>query len=219
MANGHTNERRSGILAAAQRVFEAHGYAATTMEAVAVESGISKGSIYNYFNSKQELFYQLLTDAVAAGQADSQAVLERDIPAQAKIDLMLDQWYQQLGYHLRISRLVLEYWATAAREHQGQLADSFKQMYRYWREQFCQIISKGIDGGEFSGDYDLTVAASLILAMLDGIMVQSMLDIGINVNPQFLDGLKRAIRVALSAKDDKISHAVCGNRGSNHGKQ
>ncbi len=65
MADGNqAANRRAEILASAQKVFDAHGYAATTVEAVAEGAGIAKGSIYNYFESKQELFRAVFTEAL-----------------------------------------------------------------------------------------------------------------------------------------------------------
>jgi AcrR family transcriptional regulator len=67
--------RRQSILAAAEKVFGDCGYAATTMEAVADKAGISKGSIYNYFKNKHDLFKSLFTGAFQIVQDESLAVL------------------------------------------------------------------------------------------------------------------------------------------------
>ena len=57
-------DRRQAIIAAAQEAFDAHGYAATTIDEVAAKAGISKGNIYNYFRSKEELFEQVFVNVV-----------------------------------------------------------------------------------------------------------------------------------------------------------
>ncbi|MGH9186536.1 MAG: TetR/AcrR family transcriptional regulator [Acidimicrobiales bacterium] len=53
-------QRREQILAAAKRVFAATGYHATTMADVADAAGVSYGSIYWYFDSKDALFHALM---------------------------------------------------------------------------------------------------------------------------------------------------------------
>ena len=50
------DERRDGILDVARDCFLADGYAATSMSAIAARLGGSKGTLYNYFKSKEELF-------------------------------------------------------------------------------------------------------------------------------------------------------------------
>ena len=49
-------QRQAEILDAANRVFSKHGFAKTTVDQVAVEAGLGKGTIYQYFKSKKELF-------------------------------------------------------------------------------------------------------------------------------------------------------------------
>jgi TetR/AcrR family transcriptional regulator, mexJK operon transcriptional repressor len=48
-------ERRAAIIQLALRHFLAHGYEATSMSAIAKEMGGSKGTLWSYFNSKEEL--------------------------------------------------------------------------------------------------------------------------------------------------------------------
>ncbi|KQW71420.1 hypothetical protein ASE17_00515 [Phenylobacterium sp. Root77] len=50
------DERRDGILDVARDCFLADGYAATSMSTIASRLGGSKGTLYNYFKSKEELF-------------------------------------------------------------------------------------------------------------------------------------------------------------------
>lgn len=193
-------ERRKAILAAAVRAFDASGYVATTMESVAVEAGISKGSIYNYFTSKHDLFQQVFAATVAMAEADAAPLLEGSGSAVEKLDKLLDFWSRRLEYHRRIGRLVLECWATAAREQQGQVAEAYRQAYGRWRDRIAAVLAQGAARGEFGRQFDSPLAASLILAIMDGIEIQCILDVGIDVSEEFLAGLKRGIFIALAAK-------------------
>ena len=49
-------ERPAELLAAALELFVEHGYAATRLEDVARAAGVSKGTLYLYFDSKEALF-------------------------------------------------------------------------------------------------------------------------------------------------------------------
>ena len=201
MVTTNSSERRTGILAAAERVFDASGYAATTMETVAAEAGISKGSIYNYFTSKHDLFQQVFAATTAMAEADAAPLLEGSGPAIEKLDKLLDFWSQRLEYHRRIGRLVLEFWATAAREQQGQLAAGLAKDYARWRQRLEGVIAQGIASGEFSPDLLPPVAASLVMAVLDGLMVQAIMGVGVDANAEFLDSLKQAI-LSLAVRRD-----------------
>ncbi len=58
--------RREAILNVAQRSFLERGYAATTMNAIAAELGGSKGTLWSYFPSKEQLFAAVLDRATAS---------------------------------------------------------------------------------------------------------------------------------------------------------
>src|SRR5580693_595099 len=55
-------ERREAIMAVAREVFFEHGYTGTSMSAIAARLGGSKGTLYNYFKSKEELFEAQIRD-------------------------------------------------------------------------------------------------------------------------------------------------------------
>lgn len=58
--------RRSAILLAAARLFGKQGYDATTIDDIARDIGLTKGCIYYYFLSKEDIFYQIRTTAIRA---------------------------------------------------------------------------------------------------------------------------------------------------------
>lgn len=74
LANGATaaKSKQSGrmeeILTCAANLFYKKGYHVTTIEDLANEVGMLKGSLYYYIKSKEDLLYQLLLDVIVAGQ-------------------------------------------------------------------------------------------------------------------------------------------------------
>jgi AcrR family transcriptional regulator len=57
-------QRRDQIVQAAVKLFAAHGYARTTTRDIAREAGISEGTIYRYFESKQDLLFSFIASTV-----------------------------------------------------------------------------------------------------------------------------------------------------------
>ncbi|MHB8458379.1 MAG: helix-turn-helix domain-containing protein, partial [Acidimicrobiales bacterium] len=53
--------RRQDILASAKQVFAERGYHATTIADIACTAGLSYGSIYWYYDSKETLFLELMS--------------------------------------------------------------------------------------------------------------------------------------------------------------
>jgi TetR/AcrR family transcriptional regulator, mexJK operon transcriptional repressor len=67
--NARSDRRRRAILDVARETFLKEGYAAASMSEIAARLGGSKGTLYNYFRSKEELFAAFMDDACRA-QAD-----------------------------------------------------------------------------------------------------------------------------------------------------
>jgi TetR/AcrR family transcriptional regulator, transcriptional repressor of aconitase len=59
------SERREHILAAARRCFAEHGYEGATVVRLEEATGLSRGAIFNYFGSKEELFVELAVQDTA----------------------------------------------------------------------------------------------------------------------------------------------------------
>ncbi len=76
-------DRRAAIVEIALRNFLAHGYEATSMSAIAKEMGGSKGTLWNYFSSKEELLAAVIDAASAVFQTWMAEILDtrKDIRA------------------------------------------------------------------------------------------------------------------------------------------
>jgi TetR/AcrR family transcriptional regulator len=78
-------DHRARILAAAARLFAMHGYAATTMNDVAAECGLSKATLYHYVSDKHELLAMLALAHVQRLQALVDEVLALGLPSAERL--------------------------------------------------------------------------------------------------------------------------------------
>jgi AcrR family transcriptional regulator len=76
-----TEEKRREIMAAARGILRAKGYAETSMAEIAARLGGSKGTLYSYFSSKEELFVAVMLDMAArsAGALHDELEQSRDM--------------------------------------------------------------------------------------------------------------------------------------------
>lgn len=190
--------RQREILQAAQKVFDARGYAATTMDAVAAEAGISKGSIYNYCRNKHDLFVQVFSEVIAGQEAETRELVQQGMTATEKIQRLLEFWSERMAQYQQLGRLMLEFWATAAREESdGEMAGWFAEMYARWRSLVADIVRLGVASGEFRVDGDAKVVASMILGVMDGVLVHRILGMLPQSDERFVDALKQEILSGL----------------------
>ncbi len=190
-------DRRTQILAAAAKVFNEHGFAGATVDEVASQANISKGSVYNYFKSKQDLFVQVFTESFTQDEQEMASHLTEPTTTAGKIDMVFDEWYGRFGKYTQEGALVLEFWLWAARQGDSVLTETFHNLYVRWRERISAIITEGLANGELRADLDPQIAATTIMASMDGLVLQGILGVGLTIDDDFIARLKRGFRSAL----------------------
>ncbi len=83
---------RDLIVDTALRLFRERGYDATTMRAIAAEAGVSVGSAYYYFASKEQLIQAYYDQAQSAHEAASREILARERAFAARLHGVLSAW-------------------------------------------------------------------------------------------------------------------------------
>ncbi len=80
------NEKRIQIIRAADKRFAKHGLNKTTLDEIARDLRIGKATLYHYFESKEQLFYQTISWEVEQYLQTSQTTLEnKDIPIATRL--------------------------------------------------------------------------------------------------------------------------------------
>jgi AcrR family transcriptional regulator len=175
--------KRQELVQAAVEVFATKGFRGASMEDIAVRANIGKGTIYEYFRTKEELFKacfdwfgQVTTREIIAATANHTRPLDQlRAVARASIEV-IDQ-------HIEFYPLTLEIWAMASTGPQREcLSASLKQMYTHFRALIADIIRRGQEEGDFRIDIDVNTISIMLTGLVDGIVIQSYFDKEIKVN-------------------------------------
>lgn len=143
--------RPQELLDAALSLFAQHGYAQTRLDDVASQAGVSKGTVYLYFASKQDLF-----EAVVHAQADLwlSAISQQALPEDQSTEQALRQflgwgWDQFLASKLyMIARVVL-----AESNNFPQLARAYlKEVMGPIHSHLLAVLERGVARGEVTGE-------------------------------------------------------------------
>jgi AcrR family transcriptional regulator len=90
--------RPAELLAAALDVFVARGYAGTRLDDVAQRAGVSKGTLYLYFENKQELFKAVVRENLVRNIDDGLAeVRDWTGATDALLRYLLHEWWRRIG--------------------------------------------------------------------------------------------------------------------------
>lgn len=160
-----TDERTSQIITAAEDVFTKKGFAEARMDDIAEETGLSKGTLYNYFKSKDDLIIAIL-DRIF--QREFKAFEQIDLStmnATETINLFVDTVAKDIKLMLRLMPVAYEFLALAFRNKTVQKA--LKVYVNRYMDILVPIIQSGIDSGEFK-EVDPKEVAIAMGAILEG---------------------------------------------------
>ena len=90
--------RPSELLEAALSLFVEKGFAATRLEDVAAHAGVSKGTLYLYFENKDALFKAVIQEGIIPVIAENEAIAARHSGCSFDLlELLLENWWTKIG--------------------------------------------------------------------------------------------------------------------------
>lgn len=174
VSTAHEQQQRQRILQAASTCFGRGGYHETSVQDICDEAGISKGGLYTYFKSKEEILAAVIEDSfltsleqakVAAAGAGT-VVEHLDRVAAVVIDRVLADGAQSASSPM----MLLEIWAEASKNN--ALRTLCVHGYEEWQAFLAGLLRAGVERGELTSDVDPEALAAVLVAMFDGLMLQ-----------------------------------------------
>lgn len=166
-------KRRKQILDAAASVFSKKGFGSARMEDIAVKAGISKGLVYEYFKNKDELFFALYDHVSQQFYELIFRNIEKEKTVEAALKKMIQATFDALDEWEEFGHIFLDFWAEHRRARAMQVR--FSELYSRDRARLAEFIEAGIRKGEFR-KMDPIASAAIIIALLDGLMLQRIFD-------------------------------------------
>jgi AcrR family transcriptional regulator len=155
--------KQTEIVEAAARVFKARGYHAATMQNVADEVGILKGSLYHYVQSKEELLYLVVKEPITRLYRTVERVVASRAPAAEKVKRVIEAHLAAFDAHYPHLFVYLREIDSLRRRLKGKITEDPKHYERLWQ----QMLEAGIKSGEFRAELDVKVASYGLLGMLN----------------------------------------------------
>lgn len=142
-------EARPGeLLDAALALFVEKGFAATRVEEVAARAGVSKGTLFLYFPSKEELFKAVVRETIAGRFTEWNHELDRFDGSNAElVRYCMHSWWERIGMTAAsgITKLVMSE------------AGMFPEIAAFYQQEVIgpghdllrRVLQRGVDSGEF----------------------------------------------------------------------
>ena len=163
-------ERLEDLFAAALRLFARYGFRRTRVEDIAEELGMTKGNVYFYVASKEELYYRTIEWALGAWRDEIAAAVAPPAPAAERFRKMARLSFAYLRGHDDL-RLILE--ADPSIYSLDPAEDRFGEVNGAARDILRSIIEEGRDAGEFRAELDIEATTGFLFAVYIAFLIKT----------------------------------------------
>lgn len=170
-------EKRPLILQAATDVFAEQGFASVTVAAIAERAGIGKGTVYEYFSSKDELLFAVFEWMNEGIFERIHTLLDDGGTTHDRLQRLLDLGAQITRDQRDMQAVVLDFWsASRGTKVEERYNQACLATFRAYRRLVADVICEGQTSGEFRSDIDCESVAVMVVAAMDGLGVQIFFD-------------------------------------------
>ena len=166
---------RDKLLESAATLFLDKGYEAISVNDICKHAGVSKGSFYHYFETKQVLFMTLMENWSSRVM---QSILNQPISADSNIKNVLIEMPHQFNVAFsaipRGFPILVDFWRQAMSD--PAIWKMAVEPYRYFTGFFMHIVENGQLDGSIRKDVDSEILARLLVAVAMGYLLEATYD-------------------------------------------
>jgi len=162
------DEVSSEILEATYRALCEHGYAGLTMQRIADESSLSKGTLHYHFDTKEDLLDAFLDELI--DRFESRLATETTDP-RARLDAFLDATFAppQDGGDFPVALMELK----AQAPYHDAYRERFVEVDQRMRSEVARAVREGVEAGDFE-DADAEEVARFVVTAINGSNVREV---------------------------------------------
>ena len=168
-------DKKDRMVEAAAMLFAQNGYAGTSVADIAIKAAIGKGTVYEYFDSKEDLFFAVFEwYTMSTGRKASVSVSALGGSAAERLFALSDSIMGMWDEIKDVFALTMEFWAASASSHmRDRFKAAFRQVYEEFRGIVTSLIREGIERGEFRPDVKPASIAAALVGTWDALFLQA----------------------------------------------
>jgi TetR/AcrR family fatty acid metabolism transcriptional regulator len=169
-------KKRQEIMEAAIAVFSKTGYHRAKIKDIADEAGVGKGTVYEYFRTKEDLFFQA-GEFLFANYIESQKLsLDAVADPKEKIRTLVSTMLENAALWTGMMYLTIDMWSEMDRKgEEDKLRLVVKNMVMEMADMLSQYVREGQEQGFFK-PLDPRLMSRVVLASLDGLVFQLLVN-------------------------------------------
>jgi AcrR family transcriptional regulator len=162
-------QRKSGIIDAAERLFFSRRYEDVSMDDIAREVELNKATLYLYFENKETLFSTIVLRGVRILEEKYRECREKQAPGIVKVALMGQAYYQFSMKYPEYLRLI-HFFGSERFSQENPYTAEIGKGYGTCRKILQEAIQKGIDDKTIRADLDPFVTSMYLMISFMGIL-------------------------------------------------
>jgi AcrR family transcriptional regulator len=177
VSDEYKENKRQELLASAMSCFAEKGYQAATIDDIVAHSGMSKGAVYNYFKSKEEIYLTLRDQATQRNFEKLKREIDNKSSAKEKLAQVFSI-YSDIAYmdqsFLDRHCVQIEFYMNASRHE--ELNERMRENGKVFRGFLIDIVEEGKRTGEFREDVDGYLVAEAFWSFTDGMFLHLLVE-------------------------------------------
>jgi TetR/AcrR family fatty acid metabolism transcriptional regulator len=163
--------RRRAILESAVRVFAENGFFAARIRDIAAGAGVAEGTIYLYFDGKDDLLLTAFRDKVAEFCASVRDVLSSSLPFQERLSRFVAHQFESIEADPSLATVLLLESRQSSKFYGGAVRD----VLRSYAQAIDELLASGQHSGELRPDADVPLARRMLIGALEEIELEWLL--------------------------------------------
>ncbi|SDN88344.1 transcriptional regulator, TetR family [Klenkia soli] len=140
-------DRRQEIIAAAAGLFKTHGFRGTSLAQIAEALGTDRATLYYYVGSKEELFDEVVSDAVRANVARAEAIRDGTGPAPEKLRRLVTELMDSYAATYPFLYVFIQENLSHVGEKRSAWSTEMRALNRAYEECVTSVIEAGVAEG------------------------------------------------------------------------
>lgn len=163
--------RKSAILKAARKLFFERGFKSVTVESIARKAELSKGAVYLYFKSKDEIYSQILLNDIDKFNGKVVGLTEGDGQASDMLCQLSSVYVDFFLKDRELFRILITFMLHANHSNlPEELQDHIIKSTNKTIDVIEKILKLGIEGGEFPSSINVRKMRNALWGLLNGIV-------------------------------------------------
>jgi TetR/AcrR family fatty acid metabolism transcriptional regulator len=163
--------RRRAILESAVRVFAEHGFFAARIRDIAAGAGVAEGTIYLYFDGKDDLLLTAFRDRVAEFVASVRDVTRAEAPLEDRLTRFIAMQFESIEAQPALATVLLLESRQSSKFYGGAVRD----VLRTYNQAIDALLASGAADGSVRGDVEIPLARRMLIGLLEEIELEWLL--------------------------------------------